>query len=66
MTKEKTNEAITKVTGMTIHDWSTVTSMTVDEFQTECDRYGITNWEIDHMVYDLAKALKESKDGRKI
>ena len=66
MTKEKTNEAITKVTGMTVHDWSTVTSMTVDEFQNKCDRYGIINWEIDHMIYDLAKALKESKDGRKI
>jgi uncharacterized protein YeeX (DUF496 family) len=61
MIKEKTNKAITKETVMTINDSSTITSMTVDEFQNQCDRYGITNWEIDHMVYDLAKALKESK-----
>ena len=44
----------------------TVTSMTVDEFQNQCEKHKITNWEIDHMVYDLAKALKESADGRKI
>ena len=45
---------------------NTVSMMTVDEFQNQCEKHKITNWEIDHMVYDLAKALKESKDGRKI
>ena len=34
-----------------------VSAMTVDEFQTACENYKISAWEIDHMVYDLAKAL---------
>ena len=36
---------------------NTVSMMTVDEFQTTCENYNIAAWEIDHMVYDLAKAL---------
>ena len=43
-----------------------VSSMSVNEFQNELEKYKIPNWEIDHMVYDLAKAIKESADGRKI
>jgi hypothetical protein len=50
-----------KETVLTKKDFSTVTTMTVDAFQNECDKHGIANWEIDYMVYDLAKALKESK-----
>ena len=34
-----------------------VSAMTDDEFQTACENYKISAWEIDHMVYDLAKAL---------
>ena len=46
-----------------------VSSMTVDKFQTECEKNNIKCWEIDHMVYDLAKALTLSRSkeyGRKI
>jgi len=45
---------------------NTVSMMTVDEFQNQLEKYKITNWEIDHMIYDLAKVIKESADGRKI
>ena len=43
-----------------------VSSMTVNEFQNELEKHKIPNWEIDHMVYDLAKALAESENARKI
>ena len=41
--------------------------MTFDEFQTICENHKVPSWEIDHMVYDLAKAItlsKEKKNGR--
>ncbi len=44
-----------------------VTSMTVDEFQTACMQNNVAAYEIDHMVYDLAKALtlsRSKEDGR--
>ena len=44
----------------------TVNSMTVDEFQTALEKYKIDSNTLDNYVFDLAKALKESKDGRKI
>ena len=40
---------------------SKITQMTVDEFQTSCEDNNISAWEIDHMVYDLAKALTLSR-----
>ena len=43
-----------------------VSSMTVDNFQNELEKHKIPNWEIDHMIYDLAKAIAESEDARKI
>jgi len=46
-----------------------ITAMTVDEFQTTCETHNIPAWEIDHMVYDLAKAItlsRSKEDGRKI
>lgn len=43
-----------------------VSSMTVDNFQSELEKHKIPNWEIDHMIYDLAKALTESENARKI
>lgn len=43
-----------------------VSSMTVDNFQSELEKHKIPNWEIDHMIYDLAKALSESENARKI
>ena len=30
------------------------------------EKHKIPNWEINHMVYDLAKALAESENARKI
>ena len=42
-----------------------VTSMTVDEFQTACMQNNVAAWEIDHMVYDLAKALMNSKSNER-
>mgnify|MGYP005993168121 CR=1 FL=1 len=39
----------------------TVTSMTVDEFQNECDKHFIVN-NVDDYVFDLAKALMRSKE----
>jgi hypothetical protein len=45
----------------------TITAMTVDEFQTICENHKVPSWEIDHMVYDLAKAItlsEEKKNGR--
>jgi len=46
-----------------------ITAMTVDEFQTNCENHKVPSWEIDHMVYDLAKALtitRSKSNGRKI
>ena len=43
-----------------------VSSMTVDEFQTQLEKHKIESNTIDNYVFDLAKALKESKYGRKI
>ena len=43
-----------------------VSSMTVDNFQNELEKHKIPNWEIDHMIYDLAKSIAESEDARKI
>jgi hypothetical protein len=42
-----------------------VSTMTVDYFQNQLEKHKIPNWEIDHMVYDLAKAIAESEDARK-
>ena len=39
------------------HNVEQISKMTVDEFQTSCENYNIVAWDIDHMVYDLAKAL---------
>ena len=39
----------------------TVNSMTVDEFQNECDKHFIVN-NVDDYVFDLAKALMRSKE----
>ena len=41
-----------------------VSSMTVDEFQTQLEKHKIESNTIDNYVFDLAKALKESKYGR--
>ena len=43
-----------------------VSRMTVDKFQTELEKYKIESNTMDNYVFDLAKAIKESKDGRKI
>ena len=43
-----------------------VSSMTVDEFQTQLEKHKIESNTMDNYVFDLAKALKESKYGRKI
>ena len=43
-----------------------VSRMTVDEFQTELEKHKIQSNTMDNYVFDLAKAIKESKDGRKI
>jgi|TARA_R100000081_G_C4670347_1_gene92179 hypothetical protein len=41
-----------------------VSSMTVDEFQTQLEKHKIESNTIDNYVFDLAKALKESKYGK--
>ena len=41
-----------------------VSRMTVDEFQTELEKHKIQSNTMDNYVFDLAKALKESKYGR--
>jgi len=38
-----------------------ITSMSVDDFQTECDKHFVRDHTIDNMVFDLAKALMRSK-----
>ena len=43
-----------------------VSRMTVDEFQTELEKHKIDCNTIDNYVFDLAKAIKESANGRKI
>ena len=43
-----------------------VSRMTVDEFQTELEKHKIECNTMDNYVFDLAKAIKESADGRKI
>ena len=43
-----------------------VSSMTVDEFQTQLEKHKIESNTMDNYVFDLAKAIKESADGRKI
>ena len=51
------------------HNVEQISKMSVDEFQTTCEDYNIAAWEIDHMVYDLAKAItlsRSKEDGRKI
>ena len=51
------------------HNVEQISKMTVDEFQITCEDYNIAAWEIDHMVYDLAKALtvtRSKSNGRKI
>ena len=42
-----------------------ITAMSVNEFQNICENHKVPAWEIDHMVYDLAKAIAESEDARK-
>lgn len=41
-----------------------VSSMTVDEFQTQLEKHKIESNTMDNYVFDLAKALKESKYGK--
>ena len=43
-----------------------VSSMTVDEFQTQLEKHKIESNTMDNYVFDLAKAIKESANGRKI
>ena len=43
-----------------------VSRMTVEEFQTELEKHKIECNTIDNYVFDLAKAIKESANGRKI
>ncbi len=65
-TIEERDAALYKITEMTVDDFTKVTSMTVDEFQTQLEKHKIECSSIDNYVFDLAKAIKESKDGRKI
>ena len=37
-----------------------VGSMSVDNFQNECEKHLIHDWNIDNLVFDLAKALMKS------
>ncbi len=53
-------------TEITIDDLNKVTSMTVDEFQTQLEKHKIECNTMDNYVFDLAKAIKESANGRKI
>jgi|9_EtaG_2_1085328.scaffolds.fasta_scaffold53727_2 hypothetical protein len=39
-----------------------VGSMSVDNFQNECEKHLIRDWNIDNLVFDLAKALMRSKE----
>ena len=39
-----------------------VSSMKVDKFQTKCEEHNIKCWEMDHMIYDLAKAITLCKE----
>ena len=39
-----------------------VGSMSVNDFQNECDKHFVHDWTIDNMVFDLAKALMRSKE----
>ena len=41
-----------------------VSSMTVDEFQTKLEKHKIDSNTLDNYIFDLAKALKERKNGR--
>ena len=44
-----------------------ITAMSVNEFQNICENHKVPAWEIDHMVYDLAKAItltRRKEDGR--
>jgi hypothetical protein len=40
-----------------------VSSMTVDEFQTQLEKHKIESNTMDNYVFDLAKAIKESANG---
>ena len=42
-----------------------VANMKVHNFQTKCEENNIKCWEMDHMIYDLAKALVRSKTNGK-
>ena len=42
-----------------------VSSMTVDEFKTQLEKHKIESNTMDNYIFDLAKALKESKYGNK-
>ena len=44
----------------------TVSMMTVDEFQNQLEKHKIECNTMDNYVFDLAKAIKENNDGRKI
>jgi len=41
-----------------------VSSMTVDEFQTQLEKHKIESNTMDNYVFDLAKAIKESSNGK--
>ena len=43
---------------------NTVSMLTVDEFQTQLEKHKIECNTIDNYVFDLAKAIKESSNGK--
>lgn len=66
MSNEERDEVNTDDTELNIQvHMNIVSTMTVDYFQSQLEKHKIPNWEIDHMVYDLAKAIAESEDARK-
>jgi len=66
MSNEERDEVNTDDTELDIQvHMNIVSTMTVDYFQNQLEKHKIPNWEIDHMVYDLAKAIAESEDARK-
>ena len=60
------DDALYKITKMTVDDFTKVTSMSVDEFQTQLEKHNIECNTMDNYVFDLAKAIKESANGKKI
>ena len=42
-----------------------ISSMTVDEFQDELEKYKIDYWTIDSYIFDLAKVLMKNKSNER-